>query len=180
MAVPGACHRKLGAGADNRGVRTTGIHYRDGSLLLATVEIADDGVTSTVGNAKVTIPGSLSEATALTDLSGRVRQHLASYGPNTAGIVETRKYNSWVYRSVYSRVFAVCATFVAASDLNIPCTTVGTEAIARSVNVKPQALQDLDWSTLGFTERPTHWKAGLADAYACAIHLGVPATGPSR
>lgn len=153
-------------------MRATGINFRQGALYIATVESARGEVVN-VDHARIKPAASLSDEQALADLRDRVRQHLAAQETDAAAVVETRKFKSWAYKQAYARVFAICAALMAASDRNVSCATVRTEAIARSVNVKANTLQDFDYARVGFPDRPQHWTAGLAEAYACATHLCV-------
>lgn len=155
---------------NNGSVRATGIHFSGGKLYVATVEL-ESGAVAPLNHARITPSDTIPEADAFVDLRDRIRQFLLAQRPERAGIVETRRHNSWAYREAYRRVFAICSALSASIDARVPCSTVKTEEIARSVETAPKTLSAVELAKVGLDSRPKYWTAGLGDAFACAAHL---------
>lgn len=152
-----------------------GMSIRAGELHMAVVTeptqagliaVATAGATS-----KLTFSDNLSGASRLIDLKERIRQDLREWNVSSLHVLETSKHANWKYSSAVVRVLAISAAMYAAAEEDLTFSLVKPNSVAK-LALSPK-LDSIDPGLFGLTARPTHWNAGLGQAYATAA-AGLP------
>lgn len=115
---------------------------------------------------KLSFPQNLSEAAQLVDLKDRIRQDLREWGIESILVLGTTKYANWKYADAHTRVLAISAVMYAAAEEQVTYSLAKPSAVGPLVH-SPR-LDSIDIALFGLGTRPTHWNAGMSQAYATA------------
>lgn len=151
-------------------MRTAGVCIRAGQLYIAGVSapLTEARVADAIEDAtsKLSFPQNLSEAAQLVDLKDRVRQDLREWGIGSIHVLGTTKYVNWKYADAHTRVLAISAVMYAAAEEQVGYSLAKPSAVGPLV--QSPRLDNIDKALFGLEVRPSHWNAGLAQAYATA------------
>jgi hypothetical protein len=147
-----------------------GMSIRAGELHLAVVSepaAATAIAQATIGGtSKLTFSDNLSGAAQLVDLKERIRQDLREWKVSSLHVLETSKHANWKYSSAVVRVLAISAAMYAAAEEDLAFSMMKPTAVAK-LALSPK-LDSIEPGLFGLGTRPTHWNAGLGQAYATA------------
>jgi len=156
-------------------MRVLGVNVASGHLYFAALDPATAS-TLQLGapvNAGLHIRPSegLGAAHQVVDIRDRFKQDLRELEAKHVGLVATRRHAGLAYRNAYKRITVVSAVMIACVELDIPYEEVQTESISRVVKVPAHQLQRAPYEAYGFTDTPTYWSSGLAEAFGSAAYL---------